>query len=397
MLSARLLGVADRGNLALLGLLPLVLAQLAGLGLPLAATYYLARETVGTRALLRLLIRVGCLQIAGALILQIVLLLAVLQGSQAHVLLAAAISVLALPAIFVQQYGLAILQGQQRFRVFNTLRLVPAVLFALALAVAAALGHRHLETITALWVASFLLPAICTVVAVSRQQQDTASEEVPPLREMLRFGIKGLLGSASPIETFRPDQAVVGFMLSPAALGLYVVGVAFANFPRFVAQSLGMIAYPTAAQRDPRAARRVMWRFTLLAVAAAAPIVATLELAMGWLLPALFGPGFDGAIPVARILLLGALFLSVRRVMSDAARGSGYPSAGSIAEIVSWVTFIPAMVSFANHGVTGVAWALTISAGVGLVTLVLVVALAPRRSKTNSRSSAPQADSPAAL
>ena len=46
------------------------------------------------------------------------------------------------------------------------------------------------------------------------------------------------------METFRLDQAVVGLFLTPAALGLYVVGLAFANLPRFIAQSVGYIAYP---------------------------------------------------------------------------------------------------------------------------------------------------------
>ena len=44
VLAARILGVEDRGYLALLVLFPAVLAQIGSLGLPLAATFELSRD-----------------------------------------------------------------------------------------------------------------------------------------------------------------------------------------------------------------------------------------------------------------------------------------------------------------------------------------------------------------
>lgn len=379
IVSARVLGVQDRGHLALLGLFPVVLVQMGGVGLPLAATYYIARDRSRAATIARRLRRVALVQIAALIAIHVALLLAVIGRSDQRVMIAGAISILALPAILIQQYGLAVLQGQGRFRIFNVLRLLPSVLFALGVIVAAIVGQGHLQVLTGAWVASFAFPAAWTFICAHRTLSDASETEAPPLRDMLRFGLKGLLGSASPLETFRPDQAAIGLFLTPASLGLYVVGVAFTNLPRFVAQSIGMIAYPSVAERDPEHARRAMWRFVSLAVASSAGIVAVTELAVGWLLPRLFGEEFQPAVATARILLLGAFCFSVRRVLADGARGAGRPGAGTVGEIASWISLIPLLVVLVPHGLTGVAWALTASAGISLAVLIAVVVLGRQR------------------
>lgn len=58
VLAARILGVEDRGYLALLAAFPLVLSQLGGLGVPQAVTYQLIRNPHYVRHLLRMTYRV---------------------------------------------------------------------------------------------------------------------------------------------------------------------------------------------------------------------------------------------------------------------------------------------------------------------------------------------------
>lgn len=372
-----------------------MLAQLGGLGLPLAATYYIARDRTRARAVMRALRPVALVQLATVLCLHVSLLVLVLGRSDRPVLIAGAISVLALPAIFVQQYGLAVLQGEGRFRAFNTLRLLPSILFAAAIIVVAVLGQGNLQTVTAVWVLSSLAAASWTMASARRSWQSDGSGKAPPTREMLSFGTRALLGSSSPLETFRLDQAIVGLFLSPVALGLYVTAVAFTSLPRFVAQSVGMIAYPVIAERESTAARQTMWRFFWATLALTTVIVATIELLAGWLVPFLFGSDFTGAVPIMRILLIGALLLSLRRVLSDGARGAGYPGAGTIAELVSWIALLPALALLAPaYGLTGVAWAFTASAATSIGALVAILVTTQRRnhvdpSEAESAVSAP--------
>jgi O-antigen/teichoic acid export membrane protein len=177
------------------------------------------------------------------------------------------------------------------------------------------------------------------------------------------------------VETFRIDQAIVALLLSPTALGLYVVAMSFTNVLRFLSQSIGLIAYPrVAAQGDHLDARRTLWRYFWLATAVCILIAAILEAVAGWLVPFMFGAEFQPAVPITRIVLLGAVFLGARRVLTDGVRGIGRPVAGTVAELVSWVWLVPALVLLTPRwGATGVAWALATAAAVSLISLCVIV------------------------
>lgn len=381
VLVARLLGVEDRGHLALLVLIPTVLSQLGGLGLPLAATFHIARAPGTAGAVMRSLSAPALAQAAALTSVHALVLLAVLPGEGSAVQLAGALSLGLVPGLLAYEYGQAFLQGQRRFRAFNVLRLLPQALYSLAVLALFLLGVDSLPVVVSAWALSVgVLGVVAAVIAVRGTPEATA-DPPPGRRRMLGFGLRGILGAASPSESLRIDQAVVGLFLTPAALGLYVVGLALSNLPRFIGQAIGTVAFPqVASQPSPDAARRSMWRLVALAVALSAAVVAALEVLAGRLVPLFFGDEFEDAAPLARILLLAALLLSARRVLTDAARGAGYVSLGNLGEAVSWTVLVPAVAILAPmSGAHGVALALTISAASSLAAMVAAVALRPPR------------------
>jgi len=116
---------------------------------------------------------------------------------------------------------------------------------------------------------------------------------VPSLSDLTRFGLKGFFGSVSPVESFRLDHAAVALFLNPVSLGFYVVAQAFINLPRFLADSIGVVAYPSvAARRDPHMARRSLWRHFALGAALALGAVTILEIAVPSLVSLFFGAAF---------------------------------------------------------------------------------------------------------
>lgn len=386
VLAARILGVQDRGYLALLILFPAVLAQIGSLGLPLAATFELSRDRSRWAEVLRTLLRPMVLQDVSLVLLHAGILLAVFSNDPHAVKVSALLSLAAVPAILGQSYGTAILQGQQRFLAFNVLRALPATSYAVAVLAIFVVGGGNLEWVVVGWIVASLVSAAVTLFVAFRPVSVRQAHRSPErLRSMLSFGIKGLLGWTSPVETFRLDQAVVGLFLTPAALGLYVVGLAFANLPRFIAQSVGYIAYPRIAGRRGDEAWKELWQFFWLASGAAALVVLVLELGVSWLVPVFFGDEFSGAVPLTRILLVGALFLSARRVLTDGAQGLGRPGLGTIAEVSSWVFLLPALGIFTPlWNARGVALALTVSAALSFVVLLVLLV----RSRTASSDTA---------
>ena len=183
----------------------------------------------------------------------------------------------------------------------------------------------------------------------------------------------------------RPDQVVLALFLSPSALGLYVVGLAFTNLPYFIAKSVGLITFPWVASRTEEGdARRTMWSLLWLTTGIAVVIVAVLCASAHWLVPFFFGGQFDAAVTVTYIVLPGTIFLSARRVLSEGLKGRGYPLAGTLGELLSLAWVAVALAVFVPlWGIYGAAVALSSSY---VVSLVMLVGLAARHGELESAS-----------
>ena len=361
---ARMLGPENRGYLALLVLVPLVLSQLGGLGVPLAITYHTARDrsaAAGIWAALRPVLLLQCGLIAGIHCLVLWLLV---HNDPQYVIDAAMLTVVLVPAALAQEYGLAFLQGRSRFLAFNVLRTLPAAVYAVGVIALLVTDTDSLWDVTLAWTLAMTGLGLTTFLIGLRGLGRPTGAPVPPVRSMVAFGAKGLLGANSPIEYYRLDQAVVGLLLTPVSLGIYTAALAFTNMPRFISTSVGMVAYPhVAEQTDHAVARRKLWRFFLATVLACVAIVVTLEIVAGWMVPFFFGEEFRDSIPLVRILLISSFFVACRRILADGARGLGFPGLGTAAEVSSLVVLVPAMAVYVPMwGVEGVAAALVVAA-----------------------------------
>ncbi len=385
VLVARSLGPQDRGYLALLIVISTLCAILGTLGLPAAVTYYIARDPTHARRIAASLAWVGALQVGAVVLVQAAVLAAIVASDPARVKMAAAISLLLPPGILALHFGLAILQGQRRFTAFNILRIAPTTAYVVGVVVLYLLDLAELVPFMALWASVNLVGGFFALAFAVRALPKNAEEDAAPSRsEMLSFGLKALLGTLSPVDVVRLDQAAVGLFLSPVALGLYVVAQALSNLPRIVATSIGMVAYPqVAAEQDRDAARRAMWRFFFIGFALSALVVGALELMAGGLISLFFGEEFIAATRITQILLLASLFMAGRRVLTDGVNGYGYPVYGTIAEVASWIILVPGLVVLLPWlGAEGVALALAIAWG-GSLLLLLALALVAGRAPTS--------------
>jgi O-antigen/teichoic acid export membrane protein len=377
---ARMLGVNDRGRFALLTLVAVIVIQIGLCGFPLSLTYYVARGRSPHRALRRLAPAVALQSLALPGIAAATLLVLTRNASPA-VREAALIVVPIVVAGVVQNYSFALLQGLHDFRAFNVLRVLPAAFNSLAVVIVYLGGVRTIVAAAAAWVmANVLVAVVCGLVALRRLRTVSADADIE-FRELATFGLKGLLGSTSPVDTFRIDQALVGVLLTSRALGLYVVALAFTNLPRFVAQAVTSVAYPhIASRRDRRSRIRAMWVFACVGSLLSGAVVVVLELAVPSLVTALFGESFSPAVGVTRILLLSGLFAALRKTLADCTQGAGYPLFGSVAEVSSWFFLVPALVTLIPlFGLNGAALAMTLAYGASLA-LLLVQALNVTRS-----------------
>jgi O-antigen/teichoic acid export membrane protein len=351
-LVARLLGVEDRGSFALLALIPTAIALVGVFGLPIAATYEIARAPRGDGAVIRALAKPALLQ-ASLLTLLHGFVLVCLSRTTAYGPAVAAAGLITLPltaAQIVFTYGQAVLQGQGRLGSFNLLRLAPSVLYALLVVPLFITDADGLVGVCTAWLAGYAVAAGGSIFLILRRHNPASVGEAPSVRVMSRFGIKAFVGSTVPLEAFRVDQAIVAAFLSPRALGLYVVGTAFTNLPRFLAVGAGLVAYPhVAGLRRLADIRRTVWRFFWLTSSACAGFALLLIVLSDWLVPLFFGQEFAQAAGVTQLLLVGVVFLCARRILTDGLRGAGMPVVGTFAEIISWVVLAPAVAVLMPH------------------------------------------------
>jgi O-antigen/teichoic acid export membrane protein len=390
ILAARILGVEGRGYLALLIIFPVVLCQLGGLGLPQAVTYYTARNREYADVVYRLVKFPFLIQVIGLVCLHILIVGIYVQQKPEYIALAGYLTLATIPGILAQQYSLALLQGLGCFRIFNVMRLMPAALYAGVIAIMYVAQARSLPAITLGWAGvNAIVGFVACYLAVRNvktvQKTVPKPHSVPTLRSMLSFGIKGLPGTVSPLESFRIDQLAAGLLLSPSALGLYVVGQAFTNLPRFVAQSVGMIAYPAIADRGRNSANgRLIWRFFWAVTAFNLVVSGILIAAMPLLLPFFFGTDFSAAVPLAQILLVGATFAGSRRILVEVLRGAGLPQISTIAELAMYPWLLTGgLFLVLRCGVEGMAVGVTIGYGLSLLVAIIQGAHAGSREGVN--------------
>jgi PST family polysaccharide transporter len=390
-LIARSLGVSNRGHLALFQLIPLLITVLGGLGLPIALTFAIAGRPAAAGTIVDRLRRLVLGQAVALTALHVVILAVVLSGASPAVRRAGWISVVLVPALLAQTYGQAILQGRQSFRLFNVVRLLPAASYAVLVVAAFAGGVRSLAAFTAIWSSTAVACGLVAVVLSLRGAGHDPADAEP--RALVSFGLRGLLGSASPIESFQLDQIIVAAALSSRDLGLYVVGAGFTSLPRLVAQSVGMVAYPDiAAQEDAEARASRLRSYSWLTAGLSLIVVAALAVAAPTIVPLFFGSAFRPAAPIAQLLLVSSLFLAVRRVVIDGARGLGRAGLGTAAEIVFLVVLVPLLALFVPRWHTqGVAAALAVAGAASLGAALAFLRWPQLRIPRSALATAPRA------
>ncbi len=372
---ARALGPTDRGYLAFLLLLESIVRQVGGLGLSSSMAYFIARDRPHADQIVRAIRTPVLLQLGFLTFVQAGLLLIFVRDDPHRVWVAGLLTLALVPSVIGQDYALSILQGQGRFLAYNVLRSLPVSGYGVMIVFLYAIGKTSLFWITVANLVPFLVfTGLMLHLALRGLARSSPADDVPTRRQIFGFGFRGYLTALSPVETFRLDQSAIGIFLSPKALGLYVVALSFTNLPRFISASVGAIAFPRAAHDRETSGRRTMWQFTFFIAVITIAMIIPLELAAGWLVPFFFGSQFDGAIGVTRILAIGALFLAIRRVLTEGARGIGFPGLGSMAEAGSWLTLVPLLaILMPRYGLKGAASSIVISSALSLA--ILVVAL----------------------
>jgi len=359
LLVARLDGPAGVGDLAILRLLPWLLAVVLSGGLPGAISYFLAgaeRESAQLPPTIAAMVAAsGALGAAVWVALTPLIHEVFLRDLALAVVAWAALKVVSRLLVITAK---ACAQGQLDPAGSNLVILLEELMFLPAYAVVWALGARGGGAL----VAALVLGDVATASigwgrVLSRGFLASAHGFSAPLaRRIVAFGTRAQAGSLMTLVNLRLDFLLLGALAGSAVLGVYAIASRYAELLRLPPLAVYWVYYPRFARVGRAAAaaqaRALMPRLGLLSVAAAAP----LALAAPFVIPLLYGAAFQPAVLAAQLLCVGLVGEGLGGVVTAFLYGTGRPGLNSMAVLAGLATTVCLdLLLIPRHGLLGAA------------------------------------------
>ena len=331
---ARGLQPSERGTIAFITVAGIIVARLAGFGIPQATIVFAAqrdqlRPAVLSTALSFTVATATGLAAGVAVVLSVAG--APVSGIGSYELVLFCVGTVALALLEVVY---AFFLGIARFRLRAGLITIVPWCYAVAVAADSLAGGISSRSAVADWAAAHAVGS-AVVVAIALSVGGRARPRLALLRESISFGLRAWAGSLSLFLNFRADQILMGFLATDAALGIYAVAVNGGEVILYLPAAIATAATPAIARTAPalRTARTLgVLRAVLLITI---PSVVFGALVGAPLLPIVFGSSYEGAVTPFLILLPGAIGFAALVVFTNALIADSAPGASSAGAVVS--------------------------------------------------------------
>ncbi len=369
LVGARALGPAGRGDLLVIVLWPPVVAMLAGLGLPTAYRYWMAREPERVSYLFSnavlYTIAVGVLSVAAA-----DLIVPHLVGQRSpQVMMLLRIYQVNIPAALFLDLMRGLLEGTRRFGWAGAARMIFFGVQAFGFAGLWAAGHLTVATAMITMIIAQTSSMLLALIAVLSQLRPSWKPSWVEFKNSMHYAVRDYPGGVADFTTLRLDQLVLAAMASNVAIGLYVVAVRLSEMTTLAADAIADALMPEVAASKVENRAELLWARSLrLAIYMHIVLLPPLWLGAPLLLKILFGERFVPATGAFRWLLVAAGVWSLGSIVISGLRGFGYPGLSTLAKFsAAAVTTVGLLVLLPRWGITGAAIASLIGYTVMLV------------------------------
>jgi O-antigen/teichoic acid export membrane protein len=381
LVTARALGPAGRGEVALVTTIAILTANLAAFGL------FEANANIGgaephhrgrlvTNSILLALLLGGTA--AGIVALLVGAFPAVGGDARTAVLV---LALVAIPILILQSALQTLLQSQYSFAITNVAWVLgPAASLAVN-CLLAALDLLTVGSAVIVWLGGQVLTTGFLAWHAFRPLRHLPRPDARLARRSLAFGARTHLGRVMTMGNYRLDQWFVGAISGSRELGLYSVAVAWAEALFYLPTVLGMVQRPDlvrASRSDAGAQAARVFRAALLLTV---PLAIGLALAAPVLCMTVFGEEFRGSVADLRILAFGAFGIVALKLLGNALNAQGKPMLANVGVGIAFVATVAFdLLLIPGHGGLGAAIASTTAYTAGGVAIALVFARALGRS-----------------
>jgi O-antigen/teichoic acid export membrane protein len=370
IVTARVLGQSGRGDYFFIVTLSATLVQFANLGLPVTATYDVAREprrapSVVANAFWASLVGAGGV---GFFVVLAAHVLGELQDTPVSFLLLAAC--LAPPSLFFMIVA-NVLTGQERFVEFNVLEAASRAAAVVGIVAAGVIGAGA-RGFAGAAIATWTVSALVTAAVALRGHRPRLRFDRSLFAAGFRFSTKVYVVTLLGFLVLRGNVFLLRREYGPAELGLYSIAAQFSDVLAIVPQATALVLFPRLVKStgDRWTATR---RATLMTASLMIVACGVTAFAADPVIRLLYGASFAPAASVLRIMLPGVAFLGIANVISQYLTAEGMP------RILIGVWFAALLLLGAtslalipDHAGSGAAAALSITYGSLLVGIVAV-------------------------
>ncbi len=378
VLAARLLGPAGRGELAAIQLWGAFFATLALVGLSEAVVFFASRSPGYAR---QYWISGTCFALITGLpviLLGFWALPWLLQAQSADVVTTARWYSLGLFVLFALSWmPLSAFRALQRVSEWNFLRILPNLGWLIVLGLGFILSGASPRVLAYGFLVAYAVMGASIFVLSIKKIPGPFLPKIDWWPSMVKYGLP-LMFSSIPtylIQNGRLSQLFLAAFLSPQALGLFAVAIAWANISRIVPQAIGQITFPRVASGVESSVQiHEIAKGLRLTVVSMVGVCGILLVTAPVAIPALFGKAFSPAVPAAMILVVAGGVAGLRMVLSSALRGLGKPKRVLVGEVVGLgVTTLGLVLLLGPFRLLGAAAAILVGDTIAMVLLLTFV------------------------
>jgi O-antigen/teichoic acid export membrane protein len=374
LIGARALGPAGRGDLLIVAIWPPVVAMIAGLGLPAAYRYRMAKDPSLVSALFSNAV-IYAVVVGGVSIAVAELLVPRLVGERSDwvMLLVRIYQVNIVAALFLDLMR-GLLEGTRRFGWAGAARMIFFEVQTVGFAGLWFAGRLTVATAAATMIVGQATSMLLALFAVWHQFKPRWEPRWFEFKTSLSYALRDYPGGVADFTTLRLDQLMLGAMASNVALGLYVVAVRLSEMTTLAAEAIGDALMPEVAASKTSARAESLWARSLrITIYLHLLILVPLWLGAPLILKVLFGARFAPATGPFRWLLVAAAVWGWGSIVISGLRGFGYPGLSTIARFSgASTTAIALLVLLPRYGISGAAMASLIGYSVMLVVAMFV-------------------------
>ncbi len=372
VITARALGAGGRGEQAALQMWPQIFAIAFTLGLPAAMIYNLKRNPERASQFFSTALVVGTGMSLLATLTGIVFIPRWLNQYSPEMVRSAQWIMLITPLALLFTILNDVARAREEFTVYNIGQFLRPALTLLAL-IALALTHRLTPLSAALsYVLTFVPLSLWMLVRLCRVYELTLRGFGTTFRLLISYGIRSygvyLFGY---LVAGQLDRVFVVGLIDRVEMGLYVVAIALARTLLIFPNAVSRVVLPKAMNRPLEQTLALVGRSARVSTSVSLLAAALLAILGPWMLTLVYGQGFQGAVPVFRLLLVDTVLFGTSSILAQAFMAYNRPGLVSIMQGIGVGLTIPLLlVLVPRYGLVGAGLAILIST---IVRFVLVI------------------------